>query len=54
MLERIGVRPETIQKLLDEFGAMKTGALPDAVLVARMRNQLKESWFKRKLTDIGF
>lgn len=53
-LTQLGVTSGTVQKLVDELNAMKTGtALPNAVLVARMRNQLKENWFKHKMRQMG-
>lgn len=54
-LTHLGIKSGTIQKLVDELNAMKTDTgLPNAILVARMRNQLKENWFRSKLRDIGF
>jgi hypothetical protein len=50
MLSDVGIKSGTIQALIDNIEAVRTGVvLPEAVLVARMRNQLKESWFKGKL-----
>lgn len=56
LLTQIGVNSKVIQSLIDNLESINTGTdLPDAILVSRMRNQLKESWFQsklRKLKDI--
>jgi len=46
--EKAAKRNKSFSNYLDEIDAFATGTIPSAVLVSRMRNDLKETWKKSK------